>query len=77
MSDALRRRPRRPTLPRVVLALTAGLVLFCGAPRWRDPVSVHAEAAPALVDLTSAADLRAQFNTDQGNPRLILLLSPT
>ena len=77
MTGAGRQFRRRPTLSRAVLAMTAGLALVSGALRWRDSVSAHAEAAPALVDLTSAADLRAQFNADQGQPRLILLLSPT
>jgi len=77
MSDALRRLRRRPRLTRTVLAVTAGMVLVSGAPQWRDSGSTHAEAAAALIDLKSAADLRDQFNRDQGNPRLILLLSPT
>lgn len=66
MTDALRRLPRRPRLTRTVLAVMAGMVLVSGAPRWRDSGSVHAEAATALADLKNAADLRAQFNIDQG-----------
>jgi len=69
--------PRRLTHARKLLALAAGVVLASGAARWLDSTSAHAQATAALVDLKGAADLRAQFNADQGNPRLILLLSPT
>jgi hypothetical protein len=53
------------------------VVLAGGAPPWRVPLTEAAQAAPTLVDLKSAADLRAQFNADIGTARLVLLLSPT
>jgi ABC-type glycerol-3-phosphate transport system substrate-binding protein len=34
-------------------------------------------AQSGLSDLTSVDELRAQFNEDRGQPRLLLLLSPT
>jgi hypothetical protein len=36
-----------------------------------------ATPAPALIDLHSPDDLKAQFNQDAGVPRIILLVSPT
>jgi hypothetical protein len=36
-----------------------------------------AQAAPGLVDLNDAGQLRARFNGDRGDVRLVLLLSPT
>jgi len=80
MTDAMRPLRLRTTLRRTVLAVMAGTVLANGAPgwRWRASGTAVAQAAPAaLVDLKSAAELRAQFNTDSGNARLVLLLSPT
>ena len=35
------------------------------------------EPANALADMNSMDDLRARFNDGAGNPRLVLLLSPT
>jgi hypothetical protein len=35
------------------------------------------EPAKTLADMNSMDDLRARFNEDAGNPRLVLLLSPT
>ncbi len=35
------------------------------------------EPADALVDMDSMDELRARFNNGAGNPRLVLLLSPT
>jgi hypothetical protein len=75
MIGTVRRRRLRPALGRTLLA--AGVVLAGGAPPWRVPLTEAAQAAPALVDLRSAADLRAQFNADIGTARLVLLLSPT
>jgi hypothetical protein len=35
------------------------------------------EPAKTLAEMNSMDDLRARFNEDAGNPRLVLLLSPT
>ena len=35
------------------------------------------EPVRTLADMNSMDDLRARFNEDAGNPRLVLLLSPT
>jgi hypothetical protein len=35
------------------------------------------EPAKTLADMRSMDDLRARFNEDIGDPRLVLLLSPT
>ena len=35
------------------------------------------EPAKTLADMRSMDDLRARFNDDAGDPRLVLLLSPT
>jgi hypothetical protein len=35
------------------------------------------EPAKTLADMNSMDDLRARFNEDAANPRLVLLLSPT
>jgi len=75
MIGSVSRRRLRSTLGRTLLA--AGVVLAGGAPPWRVALAEAAQAAPRLVDLRSAADLRAQFNADIGTARLVLLLSPT
>jgi hypothetical protein len=36
-----------------------------------------AQGSPGLVDLNDPGQLRARFNGDRGNVRLVLLLSPT
>ncbi len=72
----LRRLPFGPA----VLVLMTTTVVASGAPgwRWQAPGTVGARTAPAvLVDLQSVAELRTQFNSDRGNARLVLLLSPT
>ena len=71
---------------------TACLILFmlvfvaCGAPAQTSTnvpstnasgVQVTAMPAPVLTDLNGPDDLKAQFTTDSGVPRLILLVSPT
>jgi hypothetical protein len=53
------------------------MVLAGGAAPWRVSGTLRAQAPATLVDLQSTAELRAQFNTDRGNARLVLLLSPT
>jgi hypothetical protein len=77
MTGAVRRLRLRPSLGCTVLAVTAGMVLAGGAARWRVSGTLRAQAPTTLVDLQSTAELRAQFNTDRGNARLVLLLSPT
>lgn len=68
------------------LALLLTLVLVaCGAPQ---PAATSAPTmgaiaqatatpAPVLTDLHSPDDLKARFNQDAGEPRIILLVSPT
>ena len=56
----------------VATALTLTLLgTACSAP------ITEAVAAGELEDLGSVEDLAAEFNRDAGEPRLILLLSPT
>ena len=76
MIGSVRRLRLRPALGHAVLAL-ASVVMVSGAPQWSVPLTGAAQGAPTLVDLRSAADLRAQFNADIGTARLVLLLSPT
>jgi hypothetical protein len=46
--------------------------------QWRASGTVGAQTAAAvLVDVQNTAELRTQFNSDSGNARLVLLLSPT
>ncbi len=71
---------RRLTVGRAVSVLMATTVVASGAPggRWQASGTVGAQTAPAvLVDLQSVGELRTQFNSDRGNVRLVLLLSPT
>jgi hypothetical protein len=37
----------------------------------------HPKAAPAVPRLTSIGELRDAFNRDAGEPRLVVLISPT
>jgi len=39
--------------------------------------SMQAVETIELIDLESAEELAALFNSDRGRPRLVLLLSPT
>ena len=55
------------------LALLASLLLVYQA-RPQPPL---AATPAALADIHDINRLRAQFNQDEGQPRLILLLSPT
>jgi len=41
------------------------------------PAPAAAPRAATLVNLQSLEDLKQRFNSDQGTPRLVLLLSPT
>jgi len=53
----------------VVFVLIAGWLRFY-APR-------SAPAGVTMADLHGVADLRARFNADRGQPRLIVVFSPT
>lgn len=53
----------------VVFALVAGWLYFLG-PRSAPP-------GVTMADLHGVADLQARFNADRGQPRLVVILSPT
>ena len=53
----------------LVFALLAGWLYFLG-PRSAPP-------GVTMTDLHGVADLQARFNTDRGQPRLVVILSPT
>jgi hypothetical protein len=53
----------------VVFALVAGWLYFLG-PRAAPP-------GVTMTDLHGVADLQARFNADRGQPRLVVILSPT
>lgn len=85
-SGLARSRPARVALPALVVAAAFGLV-GCGgsgtgtaAPQEDPPAAAVAEPSGGggdLIDVASVDDLRARFNADTGQPRLLLLLSPT
>jgi len=77
MTGAVGRLRRRSSFGRTVLAVAAGIVLAGGVGQWRGSGTLRAQAPATLIELTSAAELQAQFNTDRGSARLVLLLSPT
>jgi hypothetical protein len=53
----------------LVFALLAGWMYFLG-PRSAPP-------GVTIADLHGVADLQARFNADRGQPRLVVILSPT
>jgi hypothetical protein len=62
----------------VLLACVAALLVAgCGGDE--RPAGEHPAAAkrPALPELTSMRELQAAFDAHQGEPRLLILLSPT
>ncbi len=66
---------RRRMTALVLVVSVAGLVLALIKP-WASSDNPDG-AATTLTDVTGIAELQRQFNRDQGQPRLILLLSPT
>jgi hypothetical protein len=58
----------RANNPKVLIPVVLGIVLIVLA------LSVFTGGKPYSSDL---ADLRKQFNSDKGNVRLVMLLSPT
>jgi hypothetical protein len=62
---------RRPVMFLVCLLLLSLLFVACG--------SAPSTAVPtqALTDFNSPEELKTRFNQDAGEPRLILLVSPT
>lgn len=80
------RRSRR-SLP-VLLAVVGFLLGGCGGGSDEDSAAQAGGGGPtsptsrpsrqaALVDIAAVDDLRERFNADEGQPRLLLLLSPT
>jgi hypothetical protein len=74
--SAQRRPPRRRwgtvgflAVCLLVFALLAGWLYFL-APRSAPP-------GVTMADLHGVADLQARFNADRGQPRLVVILSPT
>ena len=61
-------------MKRVALLMLVVLLAGCGGSAQR---AQQTTTASGLKDLHSVADLRAQFNAHAGEPRLILLMSPT
>jgi hypothetical protein len=53
----------------LIFALLAGWLYFLG-PRSAPP-------GVTIADLHGVADLQARFNADRGQPRLVVILSPT
>ena len=79
---------KRTHVPGVACLVLLFMLVFaaCGAPPATTtsipPTSVSgsqvtATPAPVLTDLHGPDELKAQFNTDSGVPRIILLVSPT
>jgi hypothetical protein len=58
----------------LALALLALAVAGCGTSRAPGP---QAQPSPQLTDLRDISELRSAFNARSGEPRLILLVSPT
>ena len=74
---ALKVRLRSP-LTWFVLVVIASTVVGTATVRRRFTSPTRAEtSARVLLDLHGSAELRARFNADKGNARLVLLLSPT
>ena len=73
-APAARPRPRRSIVRflavcLLIFALLAGWLYFLG-PRSAPP-------GVTMADLHGVADLQARFNADRGQPRLVVILSPT
>jgi hypothetical protein len=70
---------RRGLVPLLIMAVmlpTAG----CGSGETSDqapPPSTSASSSQELIDLRDIAQLRSLFNSRLGEPRLVLLVSPT
>ena len=77
-----RSRRSRLALPTLLVAAALGLA-GCGgsdgstASQGELPAAAEPSQGATLIDVTSVDDLRTRFNTDIGQPRLVLLLSPT
>lgn len=69
--------------PTVLVLATLGCACGCGgtsgnaAEPHRQPATNGASYSPSLTDMRDIAQLRTLFNSASGEPRLIILVSPT
>ena len=68
------RRPHRATMAFLAVCLLV-FVLIAGGLYFLGPRS--APPGVTMADLRGVADLQARFNADQGQPRLVVIFSPT
>jgi len=61
----------------VALALLLLALTACGETKRSAPAGGERRESARLVDLRSTAQLRGVFNARAGEPRLVLLISPT
>jgi hypothetical protein len=68
----------RSSVIELVLIVAASAAVIGTAVRWRLAQDLETRTSPPVLrDLHGADEFRAQFNTDRGKTRLVLLLSPT
>ena len=69
--------PRRPWRATVVFVAVCLLVFLLVAAGLHFFGSRSAPPGVTMADLHGVADLQARFNADRGQPRLVVILSPT
>jgi hypothetical protein len=65
------------TRPRVLLAIAVLVLLVAACGHGTGAPERTAAPKPSLTDLRDIAQLRSLFNARAGEPRLIILVSPT